>query len=110
MLKDISKTIHFGFTNKFTKQHVMTIDIPFLPFFAIDGYYSDSYKKLKDGAAFKCEKELIKGKVWFTDGKSKRIVLTMASGLIVDIPYDFTEKDRRILLHHMEGFKMACAE
>ena len=107
MIKDISKTIHFRFFNKFTKQDAVIVDIPFIPFLATNGYYSDLFKKLREASAFKCDKSMIKGKVWFTTDKGDRMVISMASGIKLNMPHVLNEKDIKIIRHHLEGLKMA---
>lgn len=107
MQKDISKTIHFRFYNKFTKQDAVIVDIPFLPFLAISGHYSRLFKQMKDASAFECNKQQMIAKVWFSGEKNDRTIITMASGIKLNMPYDVTEKDVKIIKHHLQGLKMA---
>jgi hypothetical protein len=108
MKRDISKTIVFEFANKFTKQHIVTVKMPYLPFRAANGIYSRLYKGAKVAAAADCEKSLVLGKISFENAKTKRTTITLASGLGVDMPYDLTKEDLDILIYHCEGFKMSC--
>lgn len=109
MKSDISKTIIFRFTNRFTKQEIMRVVMPYLPFLAASGYYSRSYKAFKDNAAIGFEKGLVSGKHFFTTDKKDRTVISLPSGMSLDFPYDINEQDRKIILHQLEGVKMSLA-
>ena len=110
MKKDISKTIVFVFSNKFTKQLILSVFMPYLPFLATNGHYSKLYNKLKTSAATNMEKSLVKGRKYFTSNKSTRMIIELPSGLSLDMPHDVTRKDIAIIKHHLEGVKMAIAQ
>lgn len=108
MIKDISKTIVFVFSNKFTGQNILTWSMPYLPFWATTGHYSKFYKRIKSVAANKFENSLVKGRVFFKTDKTDRSILSFPSGAKLDFPYDVTPKDIKIITHHLEGLKMAA--
>jgi hypothetical protein len=106
MINDISKTIRFRFYNRFTKQDSVIVKMPYLPFWAISGYYSKLFRAMKIASAFNCDSRQIKGEISFASAKNDRTVIAFPSGLILDIPYGATEKDIKIINHHLEGLKM----
>lgn len=108
-MKDhISKRLVLRFDNKFTKQLIFVVEMPYLPFLATNGYYSDLYKRFKKAAAFDYESFLVVGKKWFEESKSKRTVYTFYSGVSLDVPFDLNKEDIRIINHYLEGLKMSC--
>lgn len=107
MKKDISKTIVFRFSNNFTKSIIFTISLPYLPFYAADGFYSRLYKRVKESATFGFEKSLVHGKKWIELKKSYRTVISLPSGLSLDMPYDVNGQDINIINHYLEGLKMS---
>jgi len=110
MDKDISKTIVFQFSNKFTKSTLITIKLPYLPFYSTNGYYSKLFKRTKEVAAFGFEKGLVKGNVWTETVKSNRAVITFESGLSLNMPYDVNNQDVNIIKHFLEGLKMSIVK
>lgn len=108
MKDDISKTLRMEFFNQFTKQVALTVTMPYMPYKAQKGYYSNLYQKLKDVSAFDCEKSLMAGKlVWF-HRFSNRTVISFPNGFSLDLPHDFNKNDIQIINHHMEALKLSC--
>lgn len=105
--KHISKTIAFKFINRFTKQPILIVTMPYIPFKATNGYYSNLYKRLKEAACFRCEKSLIKGSVFYTTEKKKETIIMLNSGIGIQMPHDVTKKDVSIIKHYIEGLKMS---
>lgn len=106
MKDDISKTLKMEFINRFTKQVSVTVIMPYLPYRAQKGYYSNLYTKLKDVSAYDCEKELMYGKVTWLPRYSKRTIISFSNGISLDVPYDLTKTDIQIINLHIEGLKL----
>lgn len=107
MIYDISKTIVFRFTNRFTKANLFDIEIPYQPFLATNGKYSRLYKSMKQAAAFGFEQSLVVGKIWFEPRKTNRLIIKTDNGFKLDLPKDLTPLDREILFHHFAALKSA---
>jgi|SRR5689334_10752400 len=106
MKNDISKTLIFRFTNKFTKKVVLTVELPYMPFLATTGHYSRLYKKMKEAAAIGFEKSLIKGKKWAESRIVERAKISVGKALI-DMPPDFNRNDMEIVKHHLKGIELS---
>lgn len=107
MREQISKTIWFRFENRFAKEKILTIEMPYIPFLCVTGHYSKLYKRMRKALAFSCEPSLIKGRHWFESSKTKRTIFTFYNGFSLDVPYDVTAKDMKIVFHYLEGLKMS---
>lgn len=107
MRQDISKTVVMEFINRFTKQVALTVKMPYLPFLAQKGHYSNLYKKFIEVSAFDCEKELMYGKITWLPQRQNRTVISFPNGVCLDVPYDLNKTDVEIIKHHLEGIKMS---
>lgn len=110
MTTDIQRTILFSFRNKFTKAHILTISTPYLPFLASNGYYSRMYKQMKESAAVGFQKSLVVGKHSFDKRRTKRTIIQLDSGVVLDFPYDANTTDMKIINHHLEGLKLSLTK
>lgn len=110
MRDQISKTIVFQFDNRFAKTGLLTIEMPYIPFRCLSGYYSKLYARAKKALAFGCDDSLVTGKHSFEERKTKRTVITLFNGLAIDFPYDASRKDLDIIEHHLQGLKMSAKE
>lgn len=105
-----NKTIVFYFTNAFTKKEIMTLKMPYVPFWATNGHYSSLYKRMKLSVAFKIDKSLVRGKKWFLSQETNRTIITYPNGVSLDMPFDINEKGIKIILHYLEGVKMSLSD
>lgn len=108
MRDQISKTIVFSFENRFAKTGLLTIEMPYIPFRCLSGYYSRLYAGAKKALLFSCEQSLVTGKHSFENRKTKRTIITLFNGLAIDIPYDASRRDLDIIEHHLQGLKMSA--
>jgi hypothetical protein len=104
-----TKTILFQFENKSSKER-LRVSMPYFPSEAINGFYSGIYKRLKQSFEPKNTFHFITGKKWFENKKTKRTVISLSSGIILDIPFEISKKDVKIINHHIDGVKMALKD
>lgn len=107
MRNQISKSIWFRFENRFAKEKILAVEMPYIPFLCINGYYSKLYKRMKRALLFSCEANLVKGKHWFDSRKTNRTIFTFYNGFSIDIPHNATPTDMKIIFHYLEGLKMS---
>ena len=102
-----TKSILFKFEDKFSKE-TLTMRMPYYPGMAKNGHYSQLYKRIKE--AFKFGFSNIIGQKWTDNKISDRTVFSFNNGISIDMPFDVTEKDIKIIKHHLEGIKMALKD
>lgn len=85
----------------------MLISVPYYPHKAIDGFYSGLYKRSKKSFEFKTLISSVISKKWIDKKISERTIISFENNVKMDIPFEITTKDVKIINHHLDGLKMA---
>lgn len=95
--------------NKFTTETLFTWELFYDKEKACFGKYSLFWKKVRSETAnqYKVDKHWIKANISKVKTKTKRLVLSYPSGLVIELPHDMNDKDYKIVQLYLEALKLA---
>jgi hypothetical protein len=106
--RKIHRTIVYTLYNKFTQDDLLTIIAPYSRLLAADGYYSKMLRRARKCVAQGFPYEQVAGELQIIRQQTTRVLFKWPNGMMLDLPPEpLSHEDVAIILHYIEGIKMA---